>query len=133
MHRTCWIVKKKKSKTKLSFLLHLSASAVSRYSKQFQFSYSLFCSCQYYQQEGDAEARNVYIYIYTWILKDFLFVSLFLYRHFFIRPTNSNTLGFFYITYYSANNTSLNKRRSAMHIKKEILILYIYIYVVNRF
>jgi hypothetical protein len=60
------------------------------------------------------------------------FLSFF-YRHFFIRPTNSNTLGFFYITYYSTNNTSLNKRRSAMHIKKEIFFFfYIYIYVVNR-
>jgi hypothetical protein len=49
-----------------------------------------------------------------------------LYRHFFItfiRPARSSTLGFFYITYNSATNTSLNKRRSAVHVKKEFLSL----------
>ncbi len=108
------------------FFFSLSASAVSRYSKQFQFSYSLFCSCQYYQHERDVEARNI------WILKDFFFVRFSLSLSTLFHP--SNTLGFFYITYYSANNTSLNKRRSAMHIKKEIsrffsIIYYTHIYI----
>ncbi len=123
MRRTCWLVKKYRecnSETKLFFLL-LSASTVSRYSKQLQLRYSLFCSCQYYQQESDAGA------IRLWILADFFcsFLSLSIDTFFitFIRPARSSTLGFFYITHYSATNTSLNKRRSAMHVKKEFLSL----------
>jgi hypothetical protein len=81
--------RERNSETKLSFLL-LPASAVSRYSKQLPLSYSLFCSCQYYQQKSDAGAIRI------WILKDFFVrFSHFLDRHFFIRPTNSSTLGFF--------------------------------------
>jgi hypothetical protein len=53
-----------------------------------------------------------------------LFVSLSLslstlFHHF--HPTS--TLGFFYITHHPATNTSLNKRRSAVHVKKEFLFM----------
>ncbi len=122
MRRTCWLVKKYRecnSETKLSFLL-LSASAVSRYSKQLQLRYSLFCSCQYYQHENDAGAIRI------WILEDFfvrfsLSLST-LFHH--LHPTSKEQHSrLFYITHHPATNTSLNKRRSAVHVKKEFLSL----------
>lgn len=100
------------SKTKPSFLL-LSTSAVSRYSKQLRLPI-------HYQQENDAEAIRI------WILEDFfvcfsLSVAIDIFFHPISKEQHSRL---FYITYYSATDTSLNKRRKTVYVEKEIFSLY---------